>query len=87
MTTPPAMKTAANIPDPDGFYAAWVAAHEGLSDAESNDLDARLVLLLANQVGDQKVLLECIAEARQAGARVAEAPPRDDEQDGLSPVR
>lgn len=65
MTTPPAMKTAANIPDPDGFYAAWVAAHEGLSDAESNDLDARLVLLLANQVGDQKVLLECIAEARQ----------------------
>lgn len=65
MTTSPAMKTAANIPDPDGFYAAWVAAHEGLSDAESNDLDARLVLLLANQVGDQNVLLECIAEARQ----------------------
>lgn len=60
----PALKTGANIPDSDGFYAAWVAAHEGLSDAESNDLDARLVLLLANQVGDQKVLLECIAEAR-----------------------
>jgi hypothetical protein len=59
------VKTEANIVDPDGFYEAWVAAHEGLSDAESNDLDARLVLLLANQVGDQKVLLECIAEARQ----------------------
>jgi Protein of unknown function (DUF2783) len=59
------MKTDANIPDPDGFYEAWVAAHEGLSDAESNDLDARLVLLLANQIGDQKVLLQCIAEARQ----------------------
>ncbi len=58
------MKTDAHIPDPDGFYEAWVAAHEGLSDAESNDLDARLVLLLANQIGDQKVLLECIAEAR-----------------------
>ena len=41
-----------NIADPDGFYEAWVAAHEGLSDAESADLDARLVLLLANQVGD-----------------------------------
>jgi hypothetical protein len=58
------MKTDAHIPDPDGFYEAWVAAHEGLSDEESTDLDARLVLLLANQVGDQNVLLECIAEAR-----------------------
>lgn len=65
MTTQPSMKTAANIPDADGFYEAWVAAHEGLSDAESVELDARLVLLLANQVGDQRVLLECIAEARK----------------------
>ena len=40
--------------DPDGFYEAWVAAHEGLSDEESADLDARLVLLLANQVGDTR---------------------------------
>ena len=67
MTSPHAMKTAANIPDPDGFYEAWVAAHEGLSDAESADLDARLVLLLANQLGDQQVLLECIAEAQKKG--------------------
>ncbi len=67
MTNPSAMKTAANIPDPDGFYEAWVAANEGLSEAESADLDARLVLLLANQVGDQRVLLECIAEARKKG--------------------
>ncbi len=58
------MKTQANIPDPDAFHAAWVEAHEGLSDAESADLDARLVLLLANQVGDQAALLECIAAAR-----------------------
>ena len=53
------MKTEPNIADPDGFYEAWVAAHEGLSDAESADLDARLVLLLANQ-------LDCIAAARAA---------------------
>ena len=58
------MLTHANIPDPDGFYAAWLRAHEGLSEAESHDLDARLVLLLANQVGDQQVLLACIDEAR-----------------------
>ena len=60
------MKTDLQIPDPDGFYEAWVAAHEGLSDSESADLDARLVLLLANQVGEMKVLLDCIAAARAA---------------------
>ena len=65
---PRAMRSDANIPDPDGFYEAWLAAHEGLGDEASNDLNARLVLLLANQVGDQKVLLECIAEARQSAA-------------------
>jgi len=58
-----AMKTAANIPDPDGFYEAWIAAHEGLDDEASNDLNARLVLLLANQIGDQDVLRDCLAEA------------------------
>lgn len=68
------LKTAANIPDPDGFYAAWLAAHEGLGDAESIDLDTRLLLLLANQIGDQSVLLACIEEARMgAGApRIAD---------------
>jgi hypothetical protein len=58
------MKTAPHLADADGFYEAWVAAHEGLSDAESADLDARLVLLLANQIGDAQVLLDCIAAAR-----------------------
>jgi hypothetical protein len=62
------MKTHANIPDADGFYEALLRAHEGLSVAESNDLDMRLVLLLANQVGDRAVLLECIAEARRMPA-------------------
>lgn len=60
------MRADDGIPDPDGFYQAWIAAHEGLSDAESADLDARLVLLLANQIGDQAVLLACIAAARAA---------------------
>ena len=61
------MRSDPNIADPDGFYQAWIAAHEGLSDAESADLDARLVLLLANQIGDMTVLLDCIAAARAAG--------------------
>ncbi len=68
------MKTQPNIPDADGFYEAWIEAHEGLSDDQSNDLDARLVLLLANQIGDQATLLACIAEAR-ATVRGAAQPP------------
>jgi Protein of unknown function (DUF2783) len=59
------MKSAPNIPDPDGFYEALVNAHENLSENDSTALNARLVLLLANQVGDQNVLLECIAAARE----------------------
>ncbi|MBU1359380.1 MAG: DUF2783 domain-containing protein [Gammaproteobacteria bacterium] len=63
------MITEPHIPDPDAFYADWLAAHEGLSDTESADLNARLVLLLANQCGDQAVLRECIAAARASGTR------------------
>jgi hypothetical protein len=59
------MITAPHIPDPDGFYAALLAAHEGLDTAQSADLNARLVLLLANQCGDQATLLACIAAARE----------------------
>jgi hypothetical protein len=66
---PPVLRTDAHMADPDGFYEAWVAAHEGLSEEESSDLDARLVLLLANQVGDPRVLLACIAEAHEQGRR------------------
>ncbi len=61
------MKTESNIADPDGFYEAWIAAHQGLDESRSADLDARLVLLLANQVGDMSVLLDCITAARRAG--------------------
>ena len=60
------MKTQPNIAQPDAFYAALVAAHEGLDEARSADLNAALVLLLANQVGDSAVLLQCIEAARDA---------------------
>lgn len=48
----------------DAFYEALLAAHEGLDDADSAALDARLVLILANQVGDIGVLREALAAAR-----------------------
>ena len=69
------MITEPRMPDPDGFYAALLAAHEGRSEAQSADLNARLVLLLANQCGDQAVLLACIDAAREAGM-ASETPPR-----------
>ena len=59
------MITDSHIPDADGFYEAWLRAHEGLSDKQSTDLNARLVLLLANQCGDQGVLLSCVAAASE----------------------
>lgn len=60
------MQIQPNIGDPDGFYETLVEAHEGLSQAQSAALNARLVFLLANQVGDPAVLRECVAAARQA---------------------
>jgi hypothetical protein len=59
------MRSDLNISDPDAFYEALIAAHEGLSDEQSNLLNARLVLLLANQIGDMAVLRACIAAARE----------------------
>ena len=56
--------TAPNIPDPDGFYDELLAAHAGLTDAESHALDARLVLVLANHVGDRGILRAALAAAR-----------------------
>lgn len=58
------MKTAANLQDADAFYERLLDAHAGLSAAQSALFNARLILLLANQVGDQAVLEACLAAAR-----------------------
>ena len=50
----------------DDFYEALIRAHEGLSEAESHTLNARLVLILANHIGDLTVLQEAIALARRS---------------------
>lgn len=54
-----------NLPDPDGTYAALLAAHRGLGEAESHALNARLVLILMNHVGDREVIAEALALARR----------------------
>ena len=62
-----ALITSPNIPRPDAFYEELVAAHDGLDDEQSAALNARLIFLLANQIGDQTVLTEALSAARAAG--------------------
>ena len=57
------LNTTPNIPDPDGFYAELLSAHEGLSDDESVACNARLILLLANHIGDRSILSEALSAA------------------------
>ncbi|WBY02367.1 DUF2783 domain-containing protein [Ramlibacter tataouinensis] len=49
----------------DDFYEALIDAHRDLTDEQSEQLNARLVLLLANHIGDLSVLREAFAIARQ----------------------
>lgn len=52
------------LQDADGFYERLLQAHEGLSPDDSALLSHRLVLLLANQVGDTRTLAACVDAAR-----------------------
>ena len=58
--------TTPNLEAPDDFYEALIDAHRDLDAAASEALTARLVLLLANHIGQQRVLLEALAAARGA---------------------
>ena len=53
-----------NIVDADGFYADLLAAHRGLNEAESQAVNARLVLILANHMGDAAVLAAALTVAK-----------------------
>ena len=62
------MKTQAQWTDADGFYEQLLDAHQGLTPAQSEALNARLILLLANQIGDLVVLSACIVAAQEPHA-------------------
>lgn len=53
-----------NLEAPDAFYAELLAAHEGLSKVESDAYNARLILLMANHIGDLQSLKRLLDEAR-----------------------
>ena len=60
------MKTSLNFQDADAFYEQLLDAHRGLSREASELLNARLILLMANQLGNTALLIDCI-EAAKAG--------------------
>jgi hypothetical protein len=68
MTTQDALRTEP-ADDPDGLYAVLVDAHRDLTAAESHALNTRLILVLANHVGDRAVVERAVAIAREAVAR------------------
>jgi len=60
-----ALKTDPNIADADAFYAELIEHHRGLNEEQSRLLNARLILLLANHVGDLAALREAMAIAKE----------------------
>ena len=56
--------TKPNFDDPDGFYSELIALHEGCAKAESEAINARLILILANHIGNVAVLREAFALAK-----------------------
>jgi hypothetical protein len=60
-----ALSTSSNFAKPDDAFHMIVESHRGLSDAQSADLDAALVLVLANHVGDIEVLRDAIELAKR----------------------
>lgn len=57
------LHTGPRIDDPDDFYARLIASHDGLSTAQSQKLNSKLILLMANQIGDRGVLDEILTAA------------------------
>ncbi|TDT77146.1 uncharacterized protein DUF2783 [Litoreibacter halocynthiae] len=55
----------ANIDRPDDFYEALLNAHDGMSKTQSDAFNARLILILANHIGDREVLNEALAKAAE----------------------
>jgi hypothetical protein len=58
------LNTEPNLARPDDFYERLIAMHRGLSDDDSALVNAKLVLLLANHIGDPDVLTQAMAVAR-----------------------
>lgn len=61
---PGKLNTETAFANPDDFYDALIEAHRGLSEEQSAQLNAKLILLLANHIGDLDIIREALALAR-----------------------
>ena len=62
------INTALNIPSPDDFYEMLIDTHRDLSLEQSQLVNAKLILLLANHIGDLAVLRQAMIKAREGVA-------------------
>ncbi len=60
------LETTSRLSDPDAAFRAIIEAHRGISESESAELNAALVLILANQLGDIALLRQALALARSS---------------------
>ena len=58
----------------DDVYAALIEAHADLTEDQSRRLDLRMILLLANHIGDDAVILEALRSAREGLGSPASSP-------------
>ncbi|MFY3702536.1 DUF2783 domain-containing protein [Achromobacter dolens] len=66
--------TETNLAAPDDFYETLIDAHRDLSNEQSQEMNAALILLLANHLGDMAVLREALAQARASVTPAANPP-------------
>jgi hypothetical protein len=64
------LRTESSFANPDDFYEAMISAHNGLNLKQSAMLNAQLILLLANHIGDLDVVREALALARHEAETV-----------------
>lgn len=60
-----ALITQPNVAHPDDVYEVLIQLHDGLSDEESRLVNAKLILLLVNHIGDEQAIREALAAARR----------------------
>ncbi|AEG48143.1 hypothetical protein Sphch_0446 [Sphingobium chlorophenolicum L-1] len=67
----------ANIAHPDDLYDRLIVLHDGLDDRQSAIVNSKLILLLANHIGDEQVIRQAIGLARGALTDVKSPVPLD----------
>jgi hypothetical protein len=66
-----------NIADPDGFYQELIDSQREMSDADAELMNCKLILILANHIGDRDVLSAALAAARGRAREEAKTPGRE----------